>query len=265
MADTGALVLKENSDGIVTLTLNRPKARNALSLALMEAALTELDIIAAEKNTRVIILAGAGPAYCAGHDLKELRDNPDSAATQIVFDRCSELMMKLIRMPQPVIAKVHGIATAAGCQLVATADLAIASDSATFATPGINIGLFCTTPSVAISRTLSRKKAMEMLLTGEPMTAAAAAAAGLVNTVVPDHELDKTVHALAQLIKSKPGRILSLGKQAFYEQIEKPMAESYTYAGAVMTKNMLEDDCTEGISAFLEKRTPDWLRGSSPS
>jgi enoyl-CoA hydratase/carnithine racemase len=159
-------------------------------------------------------------------------------------------MMRLIRMPQPVIAKVHGVATAAGCQLVATADLAIAGKSATFATPGVNIGLFCTTPSVAISRTVHRKKAMAMLLTGEPMSAAEAEASGLINASVPDHELDASVDALA--------RILSIGKQAFYEQIEKPMADSYTYAAAVMAQNMLEDDCTEGIAAFVEKRAPAW-------
>ena len=258
MSENNALVVRTNDDGLCTLTLNRPAARNALSQAMIDALISELDAIEADTSVRVIILAGAGPAFCAGHDLKELKDNPDPSATQVLFDRCSDLMMRLIRMPQPVIAKVHGVATAAGCQLVATADLAIAGESALFATPGVNIGLFCTTPSVAVSRTVHRKKAMEMLLTGEPMTAVAAEASGLINAAVPDHELDAAVDALAKMIKSKSARILSIGKRAFYEQIEKPMADSYTYAAAVMAQNMLEEDCTEGIAAFVEKRAPDW-------
>lgn len=260
MTDTDPLVLRHDDDGTVTLTLNRPKARNALSKAMIDALIAELDAVEADDSARVIVLAGAGPAFCAGHDLKELKNNPDSSATQVLFNRCSDLMMKLIRMPQPVIAKVHGVATAAGCQLVATADLAIAAKSATFATPGVNIGLFCTTPSVAVSRTVHRKKAMEMLLTGEPMRAVEAEASGLINAAVPDHELDAAVDALARLIKSKSARILSLGKRAFYEQIEKPIADSYVYAAAVMAQNMLEDDCTEGISAFVEKRQPEWTK-----
>ena len=258
MNDAPPLVLRSDDHGISTLILNRPDARNTLSQAMIEALIAELEAIEADDDVRVIVLAGAGPAFCAGHDLKELNDNPDPKATQVLFDRCADLMMKLIRMPQPVIAKVHGVATAAGCQLVATADLAIAAKSASFATPGVNIGLFCTTPSVAVSRTVNRKKAMEMLLTGEPMRAVEAEAAGLINAAVPDHELDASVDALAQLIKSKSARILSLGKKAFYEQIEKPMAESYIYAATVMAQNMLEDDCTEGISAFVEKRQPEW-------
>ncbi len=258
MTDSNTLVLRNDDDGIVTLTLNRPNARNALSQAMIDALIAELEAIESGDDARVIILAGAGPAFCAGHDLKELKDNPDPSATQVLFDRCADLMMKLIRMPQPIIAKVHGVATAAGCQLVATADLAIAGKTATFATPGVNIGLFCTTPSVAVSRTVHRKKAMEMLLTGEPMRAAEAEASGLINAAVPDHELDAAVDTLARLIKSKSARILSLGKRAFYEQIEKPMADSYIYAAAVMAQNMLEDDCTEGIAAFVEKRQPEW-------
>jgi enoyl-CoA hydratase/carnithine racemase len=258
MTDSDALAVRHVEDGVCTLMLNRARARNALSLAMIEALITELDAIEQDDSVRVIVLAGAGPAFCAGHDLKELKNNPDPSATEVVFSRCSDLMMKLIRMPQPVIAKVHGIATAAGCQLVATADLAIAAKSAKFATPGVNIGLFCTTPSVAVSRSVNRKKAMEMLLTGEPMSAVAAEASGLINAAVPDEELDDAVDALAQMIKSKSARILSIGKRAFYEQIEKPMADSYTYAAAVMTQNMLEDDCTEGISAFVEKRAPEW-------
>ena len=257
-ADSTALVLRHDDSGVCTLTLNRPKARNALSLAMIEAAMDHLNTIAEDTSVRVVVLTGAGPAFCAGHDLKELKDNPDPGATQILFNRCSDLMMRLVRLPQPVIAKVHGVATAAGCQLVATADLAIAGKSATFATPGVNIGLFCTTPSVAVSRTVSRKKAMEMLLTGEPIKATAAEAMGLINSAVPDGELNDTVNALAKLITSKSAHILSIGKKAFYEQIEKPMADSYVYASAVMAQNMLEDDCTEGIAAFVEKRAPNW-------
>ena len=204
MSENNALVVRTNDDGLCTLTLNRPAARNALSQAMIDALISELDAIEADTSVRVIILAGAGPAFCAGHDLKELKDNPDPSATQVLFDRCSDLMMRLIRMPQPVIAKVHGVATAAGCQLVATADLAIAGKSALFATPGVNIGLFCTTPSVAVSRAVHRKKAMEMLLTGEPMTAVAAEASGLINAAVPDHELDAAVDALAKMITEFP-------------------------------------------------------------
>lgn len=258
VGDAGPLVVRHDDSGVCTLTLNRPKARNALSLAMIEAFIEHVEAIAEDVSIRVVVLAGAGPAFCAGHDLKELKDNPDPAATQTLFSRCSDMMMHLVRLPQPVIAKVHGVATAAGCQLVATADLAVASKSATFATPGVNIGLFCTTPSVAVSRTVSRKKAMEMLLTGEPVKAAAAEAMGLINSAVPDGDLDDTVNALAKLITSKSAHILSIGKKAFYEQIEKPMADSYVYASAVMAQNMLEDDCTEGIAAFVEKRAPEW-------
>lgn len=258
VGDAGSLVVRHDDNGVSTLTLNRPRARNALSLSMIDAFLEHVEAIAEDVSIRVVVLAGAGPAFCAGHDLKELKDNPDPKATQTLFSRCSDMMMQLVRLPQPVIAKVHGVATAAGCQLVAAADLAVAGKSATFATPGVNIGLFCTTPSVAVSRTISRKKAMEMLLTGEPVTAAAAEAMGLINSAVPDSDLDDTANALAKLITSKSAHILSIGKKAFYEQIEKPMADSYVYASAVMAQNMLEDDCTEGIAAFVEKRAPKW-------
>jgi enoyl-CoA hydratase/carnithine racemase len=252
-----ALVLRADSHGVCTLTLNRPTARNALSAAMIAALSELLDQIADDDSVRVVVLAANGPAFCAGHDLKELR-SLDAAATEKLFLDCSTMMMQLVRLPQPVIAKVHGIATAAGCQLVATADLAVAAKSAAFATPGVNIGLFCTTPSVAVGRAVPRKTAMEMLLTGEPITAARAEAAGLINSAVPDHELDGTVDALAKLIASKSAHILAIGKKAFYAQIEQPMADSYVYASAVMAQNMLESDCTEGIAAFIEKRAPEW-------
>jgi len=250
-----ALVLRADSHGVCTLTPNRPTARNALSAAMIAALSELLDQIADDDSVRVVVLAANGPAFCAGHDLKELR-SLDAAATEKLFLDCSTMMMQLVRLPQPVIAKVHGIATAAGCQLVATADLAVAAKSAAFATPGVNIGLFCTTPSVAVGRAVPRKTAMEMLLTGEPITAARAEAAGLINSAVPDHELDGTVDALAKLIASKSAHILAIGKKAFYAQIEQPMADSYVYASAVMAQNMLESDCTEGIAAFIEKRAP---------
>ncbi len=249
---------REDSRGIATLTLNRPKARNALSRSGIDEILNTLTTISSDTSIKVVVLAGAGPAFCAGHDLKELRANPDPKWTQELFDACSNMMLAMTRLPQPIIARVHGIATAAGCQLVATADLAIAAKSATFATPGVNIGLFCSTPMVALSRNVNRKKAMEMLLTGRPLTATEAEHAGLINSSVEDDELDKTVYNLADVIASKAPRILAIGKRAFYEQIELGLAESYGYAGAVMTKNMMEDDATEGIDAFLSKRTPVW-------
>lgn len=252
------LVLRRDRQGVCTLKLNQPKTRNALSRAMIDALSHHLDALADDRSVRVVVLAGTGKVFSAGHDLKELNSSNDPAFVEGLFQSCSDMMMQLVNLPQPVIAKVHGVATAAGCQLVATADLAIAGKSATFATPGVNIGLFCTTPSVAVGRAVSRKKAMEMLLTGEPMSATAAEAAGLINSAVPDAELDGTVEALAKLIRSKSAHILALGKKAFYAQIEKPMAESYTYASAVMAQNMLEDDCTEGIAAFVEKRRPKW-------
>ncbi len=252
-----ALVLRKNEHGVATLTLNRPEARNALSAAMITALSGELDKISNDPDVRVVVIAGAGPVFCAGHDLKELK-GLDAAATENLFLECSEMMMQLVRLPQPVIAKVHGLATAAGCQLVAAADLAVAGSKAKFATPGVNIGLFCTTPSVAVGRAVPRKTAMEMLFTGEPISAARAEAAGLINSAVPDAELDGTVANLAAIIASKSARILELGKKAFYAQIEQPMAESYVYASAVMAQNMLEGDCSEGIAAFIEKRSPEW-------
>lgn len=252
------LVLRQDREGVCTLKLNQPKKRNALSHAMIDSLSIHLRAITEDDSVRVVVLSGSGKVFCAGHDLKELKSNSDPTFAEELFQACSDMMMQLIALPQPVIAKVHGAATAAGCQLVATADLAIAAKSASFATPGVNIGLFCTTPSVAVGRAVSRKKAMEMLLTGKPMSANAAEAAGLINSAVPDHELDETVTALAKLICSKSAHILALGKKAFYAQIEKPMADSYIYASAVMVQNMLEEDCTEGIAAFVEKRAPEW-------
>lgn len=258
--DTDALpiLVREDIDGVATLTLNRPKQRNALSRALMAELQRELAAIAADRTVKVVVLAAAGPAFCAGHDLKEVRENEGEAFFKALFEQCSDLMMTINRLPQIVIAKVHAMATAAGCQLVAACDLAVAADTAKFATPGVNIGLFCSTPMVAISRNVGRKIMMEMLVTGEPLDAATAEAAGLLNKVVAAEELDAAVEALAAKITSKSPLTLTIGKEAFYRQLELPMDEAYAYASAVMTRNMLARDAREGIDAFIEKRAPVW-------
>jgi enoyl-CoA hydratase/carnithine racemase len=255
------LVLRFDADGIATLTLNRPAQRNALSQGLMAALQAALDAIAADRAVRVVVIAAAGPGFCAGHDLKELRANPGRVFYEALFMQCAKLMLTLTRLPQPVIARVHGIATAAGCQLVATCDLAVASETARFATPGVNIGLFCSTPMVALTRNVGRKQALEMLLTGDMIDAATAVRVGLVNRAVAPDRLDAEVEALALKIASKSPLILKIGKEAFYRQIEQPMAEAYDYAARVMTENMLARDAEEGIDAFIEKREPKWCGG----
>jgi enoyl-CoA hydratase/carnithine racemase len=207
---------------------------------------------------KVVILAGAGPSFCAGHDLKELRGRPGRESYQAVFRRCSELMLAIVRLPKPVIARVHGIATAAGCQLVATCDLAVAGEGARFATPGVNIGLFCSTPMVALSRATPRKQAMEMLLTGEMIGAERARELGLVNRVVPGGELAAATMDLACQIASKSSLVVKIGKEAFYRQAEMDLASAYAYASEVMSENMLARDAAEGIDAFIEKRQPRW-------
>jgi enoyl-CoA hydratase/carnithine racemase len=256
--NTDAVVQFSDDNGVRTLTLNRPAARNALSVEMMtqlKAALIDAD---ASPNVYVVVLAANGPAFCAGHDLKELRAHNEPDWTLKLFQLCSDLMLTMTRIRQPIIAHVHGIATAAGCQLVATADLAFAAASATFATPGVNIGLFCSTPMVALSRNVGRKKAMQMLLTGTPISATEAERVGLINAVVPDSQLDQAVTDMARVIASKSPRTLAVGKRAFYEQADMPLADAYTYASAVMAKNMLDPDAHEGIDAFLTKRTPKW-------
>lgn len=255
------LILRRDTDGIATLTLNRPAQRNALSQGLMAALQAALDAIAADRSVGVAVLAANGPGFCAGHDLKELRANPDRAFQEATFAQCAKLMLSLNRLPQPVIARVHGIATAAGCQLVATCDLAIAADTARFATPGVNIGLFCSTPMVALTRNVGRKQAMEMLLTGDMIDAATAKQVGLINRAVPADELDGAVMALAAKIASKSPYTLKIGKEAFYRQVEQPVADAYDYAARVMTENMLARDAAEGIDAFIEKREPKWCGG----
>jgi enoyl-CoA hydratase/carnithine racemase len=252
------VLLRRDADGVAWLTLNRPGARNALSDELMRALVAELDAVEADPTVKVVVIGGAGPAFCAGHDLRELRSRAHRAAYQATFELCSHLMTRIVRLPKPVIARVHGVATAAGCQLVASCDLAVAATTARFATPGVNIGLFCSTPMVALSRAVGRKAAMEMLLTGELIDAARAHELGLVNRVVPETELDASVAALAGQIAAKSPLILAIGKEAFHRQVEMGLEDAYAYVSEVMTRNMLARDAAEGIDAFLAKRTPVW-------
>ncbi|MBI1778777.1 MAG: enoyl-CoA hydratase [Proteobacteria bacterium] len=252
------LVLREIDAGILTLTLNRPAQRNPLSTAMMASLQAELDRAAGDASIRVVVLAGAGPAFSAGHDLRELKARPEEPFYRSVFQQCSRLMLTITLLPKPVIARVHGVATAAGCQLVATADLAVASQGARFATPGVNIGLFCSTPMVALSRAVGRKAAMEMLLTGELIDADAAKALGLVNRVVPPAELESATATLARQIAAKSPLVLKIGKEAFYRQREMGLEDAYAYASEVMTRNMLAADASEGIDAFIGKRAPVW-------
>jgi enoyl-CoA hydratase/carnithine racemase len=252
------VLLDELDDGVLRLTLNRPGARNALSLELMAALRRALDGAAAERACRVVVIAGAGPAFCAGHDLRELRGDPRRESYERVFAASSRLMLQMVALPKPVIAEVHGVATAAGCQLVATCDLAVAAQDARFATPGVNIGLFCSTPMVALTRAIGQKPAMEMLLTGDLVDAATAQAIGLVNRVVPQAELTATTTALARQIAGKSALTLAIGKEAFYRQAELGLSDAYRYAGEVMTRNMLAHDAGEGIDAFLARRPAVW-------
>lgn len=253
-----APLLRQDEAGIARLTLNRPQARNALSMALMEALDAELVAIGNDPSVHVIVIAGAGPAFCAGHDLREMRANASEASAEATFKLCSRMMQRVVNLPKPVIAQVHGVATAAGCQLVASCDLAVAAETARFATPGVNIGLFCSTPMVALSRAVPRKHAMEMLLTGDMLAADRAREIGLVNRVVPEAELQAATTALAAQIAAKSPLTLAIGKEAFYRQAELQLSDAYAYASAVMTRNMMAHDAAEGIDAFLAKRPPIW-------
>ncbi|MGE5268126.1 MAG: enoyl-CoA hydratase [Thiohalocapsa sp.] len=252
------ILLESLKDGVLRLVLNRPAARNALSTALMTELQQAFERAAADKACRVVVVAGAGPAFCAGHDLRELRADNRRAAYECIFAQCSALMQQIVRLPKPVIAEVHGIATAAGCQLVATCDLAVAAADARFATPGVNIGLFCSTPMVALTRAVGRKAAMEMLLTGALVDADAAKVLGLVNRVVPPAELTAATMALACEIAGKSALTVAIGKEAFYTQAELGLDAAYRYAAEIMTRNMLAQDAAEGIDAFLAKRPPNW-------
>ncbi len=256
-----AILLRDDLDGVATLTLNRPRQRNALSRPLIRALSDELEALGEDRSIRAVVIAGNGPGFCSGHDLKEVRANPDRAFYDLLFAECSRLMTRIVRQPQPVIARVHGIATAAGCQLVASCDLAVAGEEARFATPGVNIGLFCSTPMVALSRAVSRKHAMEMLLTGELMDAETARRFGLVNRVVPAAALEAETQALAAQIAGKSGAVLKIGKEAFYRQLEMGLDDAYDYASGVIAANMEMRDAEEGIDAFIAKREPVWSHG----
>ncbi|MCB1939361.1 MAG: enoyl-CoA hydratase [Rhodocyclaceae bacterium] len=256
--DDTPMVLREDADGVAHLTLNRPAQFNALSEAMLTALIARLDAIAADDSVRVVVLSGAGKAFCAGHDLKEMRANHALEFHQGLFRLCGQLMLKLIRLPQPVIARVHGIATAAGCQLVSMCDLAVAAEVSRFAVSGINVGLFCSTPAVGLSRNMGRKEAFEMLVTGEFIGAAEAQRRGLVNRVVPLDQLDAAVAALTASICAKTPVAVKMGKQLFYQQLEMGIEAAYQSAAETMACNMMTEDAGEGIDAFVAKRAPVW-------
>lgn len=257
------LCLSAHAGGVLRLVLNRPQARNALSSELMAAILAALEGAAQDNATRVVVVAAEGPVFSSGHDLKELaRHRADGDAGREayagLFTQCSKMMQAIVRHPKPVIAQVQGVATAAGCQLVASCDLAVAATAARFATPGVDIGLFCSTPMVALSRNVGRKAAMEMLLTGDMVDAEEARRIGLVNKVVAPEILESETMMLAARIAAKPRHTLKIGKEAFYRQLEMPLAQAYDYASQVMTENMLDAEACEGINAFIEKREAKW-------
>jgi enoyl-CoA hydratase/carnithine racemase len=257
------ILLREDAGDIAVLTLNRPQARNSLSEALIAALAETLAVIAAERSVRAVVIGANGPAFCAGHDLKELtgrRSDKDRGRDYFrhIMERCSAMMQAIVHLPKPVIAAVNGVATAAGCQLVASCDLAVASSAARFATPGVDIGLFCSTPMVALSRNVARKHAMHMLLTGEAVAAEEACRIGLVNRVVAAGREREEAMALARLIAAKSALTVKIGKEAFYRQLEMGLADAYAYASQSMVENMLARDAEEGIGAFIDKRAPRW-------
>ncbi len=257
------IVQQERNDKVVTLTLNAPERRNSLSEEMMAALQNALDGLAQDDDVRIIIIAANGPVFCAGHDLKQItarRQDADRgrAYFTVLLEQCARLMQTIVDHPKPIIAQVHSMATAAGCQMVASCDLAVAANSARFCTPGTSIGLFCSTPMVALSRNVSRKDAMEMLLTADPIDAEKAQKIGLVNRVVADDQLAQATLELAQHIASQSGQSIKFGKEAFYRQLELPLEQAYAYASAVMTENMLARDAEEGIGAFIDKRAPQW-------
>jgi enoyl-CoA hydratase/carnithine racemase len=256
--DDPLLLRETDARGVVTLTLNRPQAFNSLSEAMLEALQTEFDRIATEPAVRAVVIAASGKAFCAGHDLKEMRASPSSDYYQGLFTQCGRVMMSIQKLPVPVIAKVQGIATAAGCQLVAMCDLAVSVDAARFAVSGVNLGLFCSTPSVALSRNLPRKQAFEMLVTGNFISAAEALQRGLVNRVVPADALDAEVEALVANIVGKPREAIAMGKALFYRQLETGIEAAYADASTTMACNMMEDSALEGVQAFIDKRKPNW-------
>ena len=258
-ADDRPLVQRDQAAGVLTLTLNRGERFNPLSSAMIAALAAELRTIAGDPSVRVVILAAGGKGFCAGHDLKEMRAHVgDNAWQRDLFDQCGRMMMSLTTLPQPVIARVHGIATAAGCRLVSMCDLAVAADSAAFALPGVNIGVFCSTPAVGVARNVGRKRAMEMLLTGEMIDARTALAWGLVNRVVPSDALDEEIRHFTDIILARSPATIRLGKQAFYQQIERPLEDAYDMTSETMACNLLLDDAAEGMDAFLARRPAVW-------
>ena len=252
------LLQSRDAHGVVTLTLNRPQQFNALSTEMMSALQAAVDEIAQDASARVVVLAGAGKAFCAGHDLKQMKESPSLESYRALFSQCAKLMLTIQRMPQPVIARVHGVATAAGCQLVATCDLAVAVEGARFGVSGINVGLFCTTPGVALARNVSRKDAFEMLVTGDLIDAATARERGLVNRVVPAEQLDEEIAKLASSIAAKPAVAVAMGKEMFYRQVEAGIEAAYQMAGQTMACNLVDPAAQEGIDAFMAKRKPNW-------
>ena len=252
------ILLRDDRDGITALTLNRPAQYNALSGEMLDALQATLDGIDSDDSVRVVIIAANGKAFCPGHDLKEMRSSEDRGFHQALFDKCAKMMLTINRLRQPVIARVHGIATAAGCQLVANCDLAVAAEEARFAVSGINVGLFCSTPAVPLSRNMHRKQAMQMLLTGDFIDAVTALRFGLVNEVVPAAGLEAATGTLAQKIVAKSAHAIALGKHMFYRQLPLDLADAYAYAAERMACNMDSEDAREGIDAFIEKRKPEW-------
>ena len=258
-----ALLERNDTGAVAHLQMNAPEKLNALSDAMLAALQDEFDLLASQPHIRAVVLSGAGKAFCAGHDLKEMTagrqaEDGGRAYFKDLFDRCARMMMTIRQMPQPVIAQVHGIATAAGCQLVASCDMAIAAEGTRFGVNGVNIGLFCSTPMVALTRNVPRKQAFEMLSTGQFIPTARAEAIGLINRAVPPQDLEQATADLAEMVAAKLGAAVKIGKQAFYAQVEMPLAEAYDYTGDVMVENMLYRDTAEGIAAFLDKRPPDW-------
>lgn len=253
-----SVIIDKNELGIAYVTINRAHAYNALSLGCMQSLLTAFSDCSSDASVRVIVLAGSGKGFCAGHDLVEMRSHPERTFQQQTIDTCATLMLAITQSPKPVIAKVHGVATAAGCQLVASCDLVVADKRARFATPGVNLGLFCSTPMVPLSRNVSKKHAMEMLLLGDFISAQRAYEMGFVNRLAPADQLNQLVDELAAKIASKSSMTLKTGKQAFYQQIDKNISEAYDYCGQVMVDNMMTHDAQEGIDAFIAKRDPVW-------
>jgi enoyl-CoA hydratase/carnithine racemase len=262
------ILIKAVSDGVLRLTLNDSQRRNALSVDMLSQLMDAFASAADDASIRVIVIAAIGPAFCSGHDLKEMTesrndDDGGEAFFEQLFETCASLMQSIVRHPKPVIAEVRGVATAAGCQLVASCDLALAAETAQFATPGVNIGLFCSTPMVALSRNVSLKHSMEMLLLGEMLHAEMAERIGLINRVVPQSDLSDATSSLAQMIAAKSPKTVAIGKRAFYEQAEMSLSDAYVHTAKVMARNMLNDDAIEGIEAFLQKRSPSWQNNQS--